>query len=191
MTALILGFFATAWFGWAQAEPPASWLPWLTAGMFLSIAVAVTGSVLAWLRRSEPSVMNDEEANRRYGIIVGIEFGVAAAGAVVLGRSDHATFIAPWICLVVGLHFWALAPVLGDPALKLFCIAFVAIALAGWLIGWQGDVPASAVTGLGAGLALLIFALRGLYRALPEGRNAGHPAQRFRTNDHGANDPRR
>jgi len=25
MTALILGFFASSWFGWAQERPPAAW----------------------------------------------------------------------------------------------------------------------------------------------------------------------
>jgi hypothetical protein len=32
---------------------------------------------------------------RRYGIIVGLEFGIAA-----------------WVCLVVGVHVWPMAPVL-------------------------------------------------------------------------------
>jgi uncharacterized membrane protein len=182
MTALILGFFAAAWFGWAQAEPPTSWIPWLTAGMLLSISVAVAGGVLAWLRRSGPSVMHDEEANRRYGIIVGIEFAVAAVGAVLLGRTGLSAYSAPWICLVVGLHFWALAPVLGDPALKLLCILFVAIALAAWLTGWRGEIAASAVTGLGAGLALLTFAVRGLAGAFPT-RTAGHTTRRFDRNN--------
>jgi hypothetical protein len=180
MTALILGFFAAAWFGWAQAAPPTSWLPWLTGGMFISIAVAGAAGVLVWRRRADPSVMHDEEANRRYGIIVGIEFAVAAVGAVLLGRTGLSAYSAPWICLVVGLHFWALAPVLGDPALKLLCILFVAIALAAWLTGWRGEIAASAVTGLGAGLALLTFAVRGLAGAFPT-RTAGHTTRRFGT----------
>jgi hypothetical protein len=32
MTALILGFFASCWFGWAQERPPASWRGPLIAG---------------------------------------------------------------------------------------------------------------------------------------------------------------
>lgn len=170
MTALILGFFAAAWFGWAQADPPRSWLPWLTAGMVAGIAVAVAGGILVGLNRSGASVMQDQEANRRYGIIVGIEFAVAALGAIALGRAGQADSIAPWICLVVGLHFWALAPVLADPALRALCVLFVAIALAGWLIGWRGGAAPSAVAGLGAGLALLVFALRGIATALRRAR---------------------
>lgn len=177
-TALILGCFAAGWFAWAQAKPPSSWLPWLTAGMLASILAAIAGGVLMWRSRSGPSVMQDQSANQRYGIIVGIESALAAAGAIALGRSGHAAFIAPWMCLVVGIHFWALAPVLQDPALKALCVLFVAVALAGWFAGWRGDVAASAVTGLGAGLGLLVFAARGVFIALHRPTpDAGHAAR--------------
>jgi hypothetical protein len=44
MSALILGFFAAAWFGWAQADPPNSWLSGLTVGTILSLIVAIAGA---------------------------------------------------------------------------------------------------------------------------------------------------
>jgi hypothetical protein len=44
MTALILGFFASSWFGWAQERPPAAWRSPLIAGMVLSLAVSAAGA---------------------------------------------------------------------------------------------------------------------------------------------------
>ena len=35
MTAVVFGFFASSWFGWAQEAPPASWRRWLGAGVHL------------------------------------------------------------------------------------------------------------------------------------------------------------
>jgi hypothetical protein len=34
MTALILGFFASSWFGWAQENPPEASRPFLIAGRY-------------------------------------------------------------------------------------------------------------------------------------------------------------
>jgi hypothetical protein len=48
MMALIFGFFASPWFGWAQERPPLAWRPPLIAGSVVSLAVAVFGAVLAW-----------------------------------------------------------------------------------------------------------------------------------------------
>ena len=91
MTALILGFFASSWFGWAQERPPAAWRSPLIAGAVLSIVVAVVGAVLAWRNWSAAgSALSEPGAMRRYGIIVGVEFGVAAAAVVVSRRSDLA-----------------------------------------------------------------------------------------------------
>jgi hypothetical protein len=47
MSALFLGFFASAWFGWAQADPPDRWLKLLTVGTFLSLLIAIGGVIQA------------------------------------------------------------------------------------------------------------------------------------------------
>lgn len=111
MTALILGFFASSWFSWAQESPPAAWQFPLIAGSVLSLVVAVLGGVSAWRNWSAGSSLSEPAATRRYGIIVGVEFGIAAAGAAGIALSGSAEYIAPWICLVVGAHFWPLATV--------------------------------------------------------------------------------
>lgn len=48
MSALILGFFASTWFGWAQERPPASWRLPLVGGAVVSLLVALAGGGLAW-----------------------------------------------------------------------------------------------------------------------------------------------
>jgi hypothetical protein len=99
---------------------------------------------------------------QRYSRIVLFEFGAAAVGAGALIVADEAAYIAPWVCFVVGVHFWSLASVLKDPFLYGLSVAFVLIAVIGALSESQTTLPASAVTGAAAGVTLLITATRDL-----------------------------
>jgi hypothetical protein len=112
-TALFLGFFAAAWFGWAQADSTLG--TWLLVGSIASLVVAVLGAVVGFRRPSVESALHDRARYRRYGIIVGIEFALAGVGAAILGISGAAAYIPIWVCAVVGVHFFPLAPVLEDP----------------------------------------------------------------------------
>jgi hypothetical protein len=103
-------------------------------------------------------------ANRRYGIIVGTEFGSAALGALVLGLTGWAEYIPVWVCFVVGVHFVPLAPVLADRGLVPLAALTVLVAVAGLLTGLLSDVDAATVTGIGAGLLLLGYSLLALAR---------------------------
>jgi hypothetical protein len=166
MTALILGFFASSWFGWAQERPPASWRVPLIAGAVLSLAVAALGAVFAWLHWSSGgSALGEPDAMRRYGIIVGLEFGIAAAGVIALTLWRQTAYIAPWVCLVVGVHFWPLAPVLQNPALVPLGALLAVIAVAAVLTARRTALTPSAITGAGAGAALLAFAAWGVFAA--------------------------
>jgi hypothetical protein len=158
MSALILGFFASSWFGWAQEKPPPGWRPALTVGAVLSLIVAALGAVYAWQSWSDGSVLSDPGAMRHYGIIVGVEFGVAAAGAAAIGLWGRREYIAAWVCLVVGVHFWPLAPVLKNPSLIALGTLLMGIAIAAILISRRTGVAPSALTGAAAGTALLGFA---------------------------------
>jgi len=62
--------------------------------------------------RATAPALADRAAFRRYGVIVGIEFGTAALGATILASLGQAAFIPVWVCAVVGVHFVPLAPVL-------------------------------------------------------------------------------
>ena len=91
MTALILGFFASCWFGWAQERPPAAWRTPLITATVLSLAVSATGAVFAWRHWSGDSALSEPGAMRQYGIILGVEFGVAAAGAAAIALLRHSS----------------------------------------------------------------------------------------------------
>jgi len=166
MTALILGFFASCWFGWAQERPPAAWRAPLIGGAVLSLVVAAVGGVFAWQNWSGASALGEPDALRQYGILVGIEFGIAALGAAVLVLRGQARYLAPWICLVVGVHFWPLAPVLNNPLLIALGAVLVAVAVAGMVSARRTDVAPSAVAGAGAGVALLAAAGLGVLTAI-------------------------
>ncbi|MFC5830351.1 hypothetical protein [Nonomuraea insulae] len=78
----------------------------------------------------------------------GIEFAVLA-----LRRRQ--TFITPWIRLVVGVHFWPLAVVLGNSWLFVLSALLTATAVVTVLMHRQTGLPPSAITGAGAGACLL------------------------------------
>ena len=167
MTALILGLFASSWFGWAQDRPPTAWRPLLILGAVLSLVVAVVGAVLAWRNWSAAgSALSEPGAMRHYGIIVGVEFGVAAVGAAGIAVWGRSEYIAPWICLVVGVHFVPMAPVLKDPSLIALGILMVAIAVAAVVVFKRTELAPSALTGAGAGVALLSYATWGAAAAI-------------------------
>jgi hypothetical protein len=165
VTALVLGFFGSAWFGWGSGDAPAGWEPLMTAGSVLALASAAAGAALAFAARRTGSVVRDPATGRRYGIIVGIEFGTAFAGAAVLGALGQAAYVAPWIAFVVGVHFVPLAPVLHDGSLVPLGVAVAAVAVAAAVVGLATAVAPSFVTGVGVGALLLAAAVRSLVLA--------------------------
>jgi hypothetical protein len=79
--------------------------------------------------------MADPVARRRYGLIVGLEFGLLGAGAAVLGAIGQSRWIAVWICFGVGVHFFPLASTLANRSLRLLGVLLVAVAAAALTAG--------------------------------------------------------
>ncbi len=166
MTALIFGIFASSWFGWAQEAPPVRWRLPLGVGSVLSLLVAVAGGIYAWRNWSSASALSEPGAMRAYGIIVGVEFAIAALGAAVIALAvKRPEYIAPWICLVVGVHFWPLAPLLDNPGLYALGVLLVLIAVLAVLPRIRARLTPSAVTGAATGVCLLLFAAWGAIAA--------------------------
>ncbi|MBQ1014845.1 hypothetical protein KBX53_28715, partial [Micromonospora sp. M51] len=69
------------------------------------------------------------------------------------------------VCLVVGLHFFPLAPLLRDPLLRPLGGALCLVAAAGLGIALASAVSAGLVVGVGAGVLLLGYAVQALVRA--------------------------
>lgn len=165
-TATFLGFFGAAWFGWGQAAAPDRLRPWLAAGSVLAAAIAAAGVGVTVRNRSQPTRMSDRAASRRYGIIVGIEFGISGLGAAVLGIAGDGAYIPAFVCAVVGVHFVPLAPVLADRMLVPLGAATCAVAILALVLRLTSGVAPSTVTGIGAGGLLTGYALASLVAAL-------------------------
>ena len=163
-TAAVFGFFASAWFGWAQDEPPPAWRRALVAGSILSLLTAVGGGVMTWRNWSGPTAF-DAGTSRTFGLVVGVEVALAAIGAAVLARrrSSERPRLgrpgrggAPDPGGVAGA-----VPLIAVTGVLVTLVALVAVPLAR-----SRSVAVSAVTGLGAGTVLLAAALWSLASAL-------------------------
>jgi hypothetical protein len=163
---LLFGLLASTWFGWAHEGPPRSWRLPLTLAAVTSIVIGAVGGYLTWRHWGGGSALSEPGAMRSYGITVGVEFALAGIGAAVLGVRKRQDLIAPWICLVVGVHFAPLAPILKNPMLYVLAAVVTAVALAAVPLARRRDLPPSAITGLGTGSALLLFAIVSLVSLL-------------------------
>lgn len=139
------------WFGWGQADASSGLRVVLAVGAVLAVLVAVAGAVQAFRSPPSDSTLHDRRAWRRYGLIVGLEFAVAGAGAAALAAAGQSGFVPVWVCAVVGVHMFPLASLLGDRLLVPLGVLLAAVALVALAAGLAGRVPPSTVTGLGAG----------------------------------------
>ena len=162
LTALFDGFFGAGWFAWGRAKPPAALEAVLTAGLALAVLTAIAGGVLSRRHRAASAAMDDPAARRRYNIIVGIEFSLAGLGAPVFAFAGQAAYIPVWVCAVVAVHFFPLAPVLRDRTLFPLGTLMSAAAATALIVGLTTHVAPSAVTGVAAGGLLTAFALANL-----------------------------
>ncbi|THV38476.1 hypothetical protein [Glycomyces buryatensis] len=162
--AAIFGFFAMAWFGWAQEAPPCRWVKWLAAGSILSILTLIGGGLLMWQHWSDGTVF-DDQVGTRFGIVVGIEFASAGIGSAVLAVRKRAQLISAWIAFVVGVHFFPVAVVLEIPALHLVAALVTAASVASVFIARAKQLTISAVVGASTGTVLLASALLSLLDA--------------------------
>lgn len=162
MYAAIFGFFGMMWFGMAQENPPKSWRVWLGVGSVVSVLIALLGVYLAVTNWQAVTGLDDKRAYITFGITVATEVALIAIGAMLLAkRWPH--LISAWIALVVGAHFLPLAWVFKDPALYLLSTLTCLTPVAGIALTKKTGVSVSAITCVGMGAILLIFALRGLY----------------------------
>jgi hypothetical protein len=164
-TALIFGFFGMAWFGWAQEAPPQSWRKWLAAGSVLSFLTCLTGGILTYVHRADSTVFTGS-TSRSFGIVVGIEFGLAAIGAVLLAVLKRTELTPVWIALVVGVHLFPVAHLLRYPMIHVVGALVTIAAVVAIPVARRRSLKPSAVVGPGAGVALVAGALFSLATAL-------------------------
>lgn len=157
MTAAIFGLFAFVWFGWAQEAPPEGARLPLGIGAGIGGLQAIVFGILSARNWDAPTALDTSGPGfRTYIIIVIVEVVVAAAGGIALGFSKWRRFVPAWILLVVGVHFFALAPVMDMPALNVLACLLVA-AVAAVMATARSDYRPSFVAGALAGSILLVF----------------------------------
>lgn len=156
--ATVESFFAFAWFGWGQEGPPTGVSVALGVGAVLAVLVTIGAVLAARHARDEPSPVSGAVAGRRFGIIVGVEFGLIGLGAAMLGATGHAVFIPAWACLVVGVHFVPLARLFVGIGMVPLAVVISVVGLVAFVVGATTTVLPSAVAGLGAGAFLLAHA---------------------------------
>jgi hypothetical protein len=164
MTAVIFGFFASTWFGWAQEAPPRGWRPFLITGSVATVLTAIAGGLLAWQHWNDGTVF-DGDTSRTFGIVVGIEFGAAALGAILLALRGRKELISAWIAFVVGVHLFPVAVLLGYPVIHVVGALVTIAALAAVPIARARGLAISAVVGAASGASLLAGAIFSLVAA--------------------------
>ncbi|MFE9654611.1 hypothetical protein [Micromonospora sp. NPDC006431] len=164
LTALYLGVFAALWFSVPKAEPPLHTV--LLLGSVAALLTAVIGAVVAGAgSRNAGAPPRDRAADRRYLLIVGVEFALAGLGAWLLALAGWSAFTPVLVSAVVGLHFLPLAPVLRDRLLRPLGLAVCLVALVGLFVGLGSSALVGPVVGTGVGVLLLGYAVMALFRA--------------------------
>lgn len=120
---------------------------------------------MAWQHWQDGTAL-DAETARSFGIVVGIEFVIAALGAAVLAARRKADNISPWIALVVGVHLFPVAALLHYPLLHIVAGFVTLVALAAVPLARSASLAVSAVTGLGTGAVLLAAGLFSMFSGL-------------------------
>ncbi|WBB65676.1 hypothetical protein [Micromonospora sp. WMMD812] len=164
-TAVVFGFFASSWYGWAQEAPPRTWRKPLVAGSIAALVAVLAGGLLTWRHWSDGTAFT-AETSRNFGIVVGIEFGLAALGAGILAALRRRAVIPAWIALIVGVHLFPVAALIGYPLIHVVGALITLIALAAVPLARKLSLPVSAVTGLGTGTVLLAAAVTSMAIAL-------------------------
>lgn len=169
LIAAIFGVAAFVWSGWAQENPPAhgAWRIVLAVLSLAGLALAAVGVVLAVRMWSTPTAIEPgTPAFVVYVVVFWIELlgaGVLAFLAINAGMSD---FVAPLVLLVVGIHFFVLAPVFHQPFLFLPAVLLTIGALVAAFVA-SDDVARSFWCGI---MATPVFLAVGAWSAVVAAR---------------------
>lgn len=166
MYAAIFGILSFVWFGWAQENPRQSWRKYLGIGSAIALIVSAVGVYFSVTNWSESSALSEMDAFTMYLIVFYTQLIIGAIVAFILIRKKLGDYVAPWIGLLVGIHFIFLVDVFEDPSLYLLAAIMIIIAVISPWLAKKFEVGNSTITGIGNGVILLCFAILGLVRYL-------------------------
>lgn len=162
--------------------PPAAGLTLriIGAAAFAAVLVALLRGRQAHTHDRGVAVTDSPSGNegfgRAYWLVVAAEVVALAAGLAVLnGPLDAPQAAVGWVSFVVGVHFFALAVVFGEPLFHRIGAAITACGIAGLALSAAGasDAPIAVVSGILPGAILLAFAWRGARTAQQPTPSAG------------------
>lgn len=160
MIGAIFGLAAFIWSGWAQEAPPRA-LVWrlVLAGLGVAgLALAVPSILTAIGSWSEPSAFTTGiSAFTLYLIVFWAEVIIGAVASFFLIRTGQTENIAPLILAIVGIHFFALAVVFGQPVLHVAGLMLTIVAVVAFILPretaapsfWCGIFGAPVILGIG------------------------------------------
>ena len=162
MYAAIFGIFGFSWFGWAQANPPKKWPAYLGIASGISFIIGSIGIFLAIKHWGDASALKAPGMYRTFGVTAGIEFALIGLGVGMLFWLRKSLYVPSWVAFILGVHFIPLAMYFQDPGLYVLAAMVTAVSLVAPLISKKVGVSIVTLTGVGVGVSLFIFAVRGL-----------------------------
>lgn len=162
----IFGLFSMVWFGWAQEKPPANWRIFLGLASGVALLMCSVGAYFSVIHWNDGSVLSHPETHKQYLMFVGIEFLLAGIGAYFFIKRNKNNYVAPWVALVVGIHFFWLKDLFQDPSLIILGVLLIGIAGISLWLSHRWNIASSFLTGIGSGAVLFCFAILGFIRYL-------------------------
>lgn len=160
------GFFSMAWFGWSQENPPRNWRKYIGILTGIALVIFLGGIYLSYSNWGAGSALDDATSMNYYFVFLVLEFVIAAIGAFILYRKDRSKYVSPWVCFIVGVHFFGLRYVFDDFSQHILGLLLVIVAVTAIYISRNSKLAMSAITGVSAGTILMIFALFNAFRLM-------------------------
>ncbi|WP_210604244.1 hypothetical protein [Brevibacterium oceani] len=174
MIGAIFGLAAFIWAGWAQEAPPKALIFRIILGALAvaGLAVSVPSILSAIGHWSESSAFTTgTTAFTLYVIVFWAEVVIGAVASFFAIRAGQTEIIAPLILAIVGIHFFALAVVFGQPVLHVAALALTIVAVLAFVLPRELAAPSFWCGLLGAPvfLAIGLWCLLAGRSALPAG----------------------
>lgn len=164
MMVAIFGFASMAWFGWSQENPPESWRKFIGAGTGGALLLCLWGVYLSIKNWGEATALANDQSFVYYYVFVILEFAVAGVGAFILFQNAKGYYTAPWVCFIVGVHFFGLRFVFDDFSLNILGLLLVLVSGLSLYVSKNTKLINSTVTGVLSGIIFLGFTIFNLFR---------------------------
>lgn len=164
MMVVFFGFFSMVWYGWAQENPPAEWRKYIGIATAVSTLLLLLGIYLSIKNWDKATALANPSSMTNYFIFLILEFLIAGIGVFLLFRMGLKEYAAPWVCFIVGVHFFGLKFVFDDFSLHILGLLLVIISISSLFVAKKYGVANSLVTGVTAGTTLNLFVLYNLFR---------------------------